>query len=400
MQYNDPAGGTASTVGTQIRTDHFHRKAIIDNKDEVVFTPMASTMEQPKNNGKTMKCFRYFPIIDDRNTATGGLNAAGATISNANLYGDSKNVGDMLAFKPVLTENDAEVNKVKMTRTVVEGNIENLGFFMSYTKDSIDFDSDADLMQHYMREMLNAAIKVSEELLQYDLLQAAEVIRYCGEATSDATITGNTGSTASLVTLKDLTAVTKILNANKTPMQTKLVTGSSLQDTKVIPRSRYAFISPDLSETIRKMKDSDNNNVFIPAEQYADAGNEKYVSARAKEIGAIREIRFFEYEEMKVYAAAGADVTTNGGYRSSDDSGTEKYDVYPILIVGDDSFVALTFQSNAKTQNFKIRHFKPEDIKTKSNPFQKEGLFSIEWWYGFLPKKPERIAVIKTVAEE
>ncbi|MDA3807074.1 MAG: hypothetical protein PF440_04090 [Thiomicrorhabdus sp.] len=49
MEYNDPLGGTASSVGPQIRTDYFHKKALIDLVKEKYFGPLANTISMPKH---------------------------------------------------------------------------------------------------------------------------------------------------------------------------------------------------------------------------------------------------------------------------------------------------------------------------------------------------------------
>ena len=45
--YNDPAGGTDSTIGTQFRTDHYAKKALIEPKKEQYFSPLADTVAMP-----------------------------------------------------------------------------------------------------------------------------------------------------------------------------------------------------------------------------------------------------------------------------------------------------------------------------------------------------------------
>ena len=51
-QYRDPINGVPSTIGTQIRTDFFQRKALIEEIKETYFGPLADTTTMPKNFGK------------------------------------------------------------------------------------------------------------------------------------------------------------------------------------------------------------------------------------------------------------------------------------------------------------------------------------------------------------
>lgn len=47
MNYNDPIGGTESSIGSQIRTDHFWKKALIEIKKEQYFSPLADVVSMP-----------------------------------------------------------------------------------------------------------------------------------------------------------------------------------------------------------------------------------------------------------------------------------------------------------------------------------------------------------------
>ena len=45
--YNDPAGGSASTVGPQARTDYYYKKALIAVRDKQYFMPLADVRAMP-----------------------------------------------------------------------------------------------------------------------------------------------------------------------------------------------------------------------------------------------------------------------------------------------------------------------------------------------------------------
>lgn len=64
--YNAPPGSLndpPSTVGKQIRTDYFYKKALIDAAKEQYFGQMADVRSMPKNMGKTIKQYHYLPIL-------------------------------------------------------------------------------------------------------------------------------------------------------------------------------------------------------------------------------------------------------------------------------------------------------------------------------------------------
>jgi len=47
QSYNDPLGGDPSSVGSQIRTDYFYKKALVEVAKEAYFGQMADTISMP-----------------------------------------------------------------------------------------------------------------------------------------------------------------------------------------------------------------------------------------------------------------------------------------------------------------------------------------------------------------
>lgn len=406
LNYNAPIDGQKSSIDSansdQMVTFFWLKKAIITARKEQYFSPLASTINMPKNYGKTIKVFEYIPLLDDRNVNDQGIDANGLTIANGNLYGSSKDVGTITNKLPVLTENGGRVNRVGFTRISREGSIHKFGFFTEFTQESLDFDSDADLMNHLSRELMNGAVQMTEAVLQKDLLAAAGVVLYAGAATADNQITGEvtaaTGGTpaipASLVSYANLMRLDQILTDNRTPTSTTIITGSRLIDTKVIGATRVAFVGSELVPLLKSMKDMFGNKAFIEIQHYADAG-----TLLNGEIGAIDKFRFVQVPEMLHWAGAGKAVVSNPGYRSSMNGGTERYDVYPILVLGDDSWSTIGFQTDGKTVKFSVMTKMPgRETADRNEPYGETGFSSIKWYYGILVKRPERIGMIKTVA--
>lgn len=394
LLYNAP-DGTPSTIDSasnnkQMQSFLYLKKAIIEAQRERFFMPLAtSNVSQPEHFGKTVKMHVYVPILSDLNVNDQGIDAQGAATANGNLYGSSRDIGTIKAKLPELSEQGGRVNRVGFTRLERSGSLHEYGFFFEFTKDSIQFDSDAQLMSHLSRELVNAAHEISEATLQMDLLAFAGVHVFAGNAQDMDEITGE-GATPSVVNYANLQRVTRLLTANRTPLHTKMVTGTRNVDTATIPAARIAYIGPDVSPLIKTIKDPFNNPAFIPAQKYA-AGT----SLVHGEIGSIDQLRFVEVPDMLHWAGAGADVDQNPGYL--EDSG--KYNVYPILIVGSESFNTIAFQSNGKTVKFNVITKMPgEQSADRSEPYGKLGFSSIRWYYGFLGLRPERVAVVYTVA--
>ena len=397
LNYNAPSDGQKSTIdGTgsdQMNTFFWLKKAIIESRKEQYFMPLASVTNMPKHYGKTIKVFEYVPLLDDRNINDQGIDASGATISNGNLYGSSKDVGNITAKLPVLTENGGRVNRVGFTRLQREGSIHKFGFFTEFTQEALDFDSDDGLKDHLSRELMNGAVQLTEAVLQKDLLAAAGVVLFAGAAVSDSEITGE-GATPSIVSYRNLMRLDQILTDNRTPTQTRVITGSRLIDTKVIGATRVMYVGSELVPLLKGMKDLFDNKAFIEIQHYADGGN-----LLNGEIGSIDKFRIIQVPEMLHWAGVGAAVGTNPGYRSSTVGGTEKYDVFPMLVVGDDSFTTIGFQTDGKSVKFSVMTKMPgRETADRNDPFGETGFSSIKWYYGILVKRPERIALVKTVA--
>lgn len=461
--------GQNSTIGKQLRTDMYQKKALIEAAKEQYFGQMADTIAMPKHMGKTIKRYHYLPMLDDANINDQGIDAAGAVITqektiiiiqpgledniytndyavgegansgaavtaaqakavtilgvkfgiagadyaakkaaaiaagyqviddaasvpiSGNLYGSSKDVGYISGKLPVLSEQGGRVNRVGFKRREIESNLNKFGFFDEYTQESLDFDTDEELEMHINREMVRAANEINEDLIQIDLLNAPGVIRFGGAAVSTNTVTGE-GTDVSLVTYEDLMRLSIELDDNRCPKNTKIITGTRMVDTKVVDAARFMFIGSELIPMVKKMKDLFNNPAFIGVQHYA-AGT----TVARGEIGQVGDFRIIVVPEMMHWAGAGATATAaNEGYRETGG----KYDVFPMLVVGDESFTTVGFQTDGKSVKFTITHKKPgKETADRNDPYGETGFMSIKWYYGFMALRPERIAVVKTVAE-
>lgn len=406
LNYNAPADGQKSSIDSassdQMNTFVWLKKAIITARKEQYFMPLANVTNMPKNFGKTIKVYEYIPLLDDRNINDQGIDANGVAIANGNLYGSSKDIGNILGKLPTLTENGGRVNRVGFTRIQREGSIHKFGFFYEFTQESLDFDSDDGLKEHLARELMTGAVQLTEAVLQIDLISAAGVVLFAGAATDDDEITGEVvpaagGSPeipASLVDYDDLMRLDQILTDNRTPTSTTIITGSRNIDTKVIGATRVLFVGSELAPLLKRMKDPFGNQAFIATQHYAAAG-----TLLNGEIGVIDKFRIVQVPEMLSWAGAGAEVDDNPGYRSSIKNGVERYDIFPMVCIGDDAFTTIGFQTDGKTVKFNVMTKMPgKETMDRNDPYGETGLSSIKWYYGILIKRPERIGLIKTVA--
>ena len=406
--------GTTSTIGAQARIDFYNKKALIAVRDKQYFMPLADVMAMPKHHGKTIKQDVYIPLLDDRNINDQGIDASGVTLDSTkwsgwtkvgvltgstyasesaantgagaggyvkqnygNLYGSAKDVGVIADRLPALTENGGRVNRVGFTRQQITGSLVKQGFFTEYTQESLDFDSDSELMSHITTEMVQGATELTEAALQVDLLNSASTTgtKYFMGGTTKVTTSG-------AATYTDLMNLSIALDNNKTPKQTKIISGSRMTDTKTVNGGRVMYIGPDLIPLVRKMKGIDPTSAvgsgFTSVEKYADAS-----TIINGEIGSVDQFRIVVVPEMLYDAGAGAAVA----------------DIYPMLVVGDGAFTTIGFQTDGKTVKFTTTHKKPgKDIADLNDPYGEKGFYSIKWYYGFMALRPERLGIIWTKA--
>ena len=311
---------------------------------------------------------------------------ATAQQGSGNLYGSSKDIGSFSGKLPVLSETGGRVNRVGFKRKELEGTFEKFGFFDEYTQESMDFDTDAELMTHINREMINGANEITEDSLQVDLINAAGVVRFAGDAINTVGM-----NQTDIVSYGDLMRLSIVLDNNRTPKHTKVITGTRMIDTRVLPAARIAYIGSELIPIFKKMKDLHLNPAFISIEKYAAGG-----MTVTGEIGAVDNFRIVVVPEMMKFAGAGADASGDATCYETNN----RFDVFPILVVGDESFTTIGFQTDGKSVKFKIYHKKPgEATADRNDPYGETGFMSIKWYYGFMILRGERIALLKTCAE-
>jgi len=373
----DPAGASRYAVGTGV--DAAAALAAAKTKAEDIFTNLGMSTTSYSSAKSAL-------------TSAGWTITEGSAVNNGgNLYGSSKDVGTIVGKLPAISETGGRVNRVGFTRVSIEASIENFGFFDEYTEDSVNFDNESDLMQHISREALRGANEMVEDMIQIDLLNGANVVFYGGTATSASELTGETGATPSTLDYETLVRVDAVLNENRCPQDTTIISGSRMVDTRTVGAARYAYVGAELKLNLLKMVDFHGEKAFIPVQQYASAGNVAH-----GEIGAIDHFRFIEVPKMLHWDGAGASVSNNAGYMESGG----KYNVYPMLVVGSGCFTTIGFQTDGENTKFKILHKAPgAAMASRNDPYGKVGFYSIQWWYGTMIFRPEWLACVKVVAE-
>lgn len=95
-----------------------------------------------------------------------------------------------------------------------------------------------------------------------------------------------------------------------------------------------------------------------------------------------------------------APTAATGGFYSDDTGGGDKYNVYPILVIGDGSFTTIGFSvKKGKGTKWSIINKMPgKETADINDPYGEIGFSSIKWWYGTMLLRPERIGLLPTLA--
>ena len=76
------------------------------------------------------------------------------------------------------------------------------------------------------------------------------------------------------------------------------------------------------------------------------------------------------------------------------------YNVHPMLILGPESFTTIGFRTNGKSFNFEIMKKMPGEATADAHhdPYGRHGFWSIQWTYGTMILRNERMLCIRSVA--
>ena len=424
-----PAGADNSSIGRQINDKFWSRAAVTEAKKIKTFSQLGDKLTQPKHYGDTIVKYHEIPILDERNINDQGIDANGVRMApgvwyaynpdgsritagtdadggqgfstrelawaaadavggtiksgNGNLFGGSKDLLIQNGSFPALTEEGGIVNQVGMKRLVIEAKVSEFGFFMSFTKRSLDMDTERGLLARYSRAIGETQGDVREAQIRNSLIGASEQNRvFAGDATSVDTIGGD-----DTLNFADLRMMDKALKDARSPKSTKLIDGSTKVGTTTVGKARYVYVGQEALATLEDMEHN-SKSVWTPVEDYAAAG-----TIAMDEIGRIGPFRFIEVEEMPRYAGQGAasagDPDEDNRYTTLGKDGTSHFDVFPVLFVGSGSFATVGFEGDVA----RVTTIMPK-ADAHNDVYGKKGAVSISWYYGIMYLHPEWIRQI------
>ena len=419
----DPA---TSTLGVQFNDKHWSRAAVIEAKKAKTFSQLGDKLTQPKHYGDKIVKYHEIPILDVRNINDQGIDANGVTMvagewytydangdkvgtfatyllaqdaivaatdgavelksGNGNLFGGSKDILVQNGSFPALAEEGGMINRVGMKRLTIEATVSEFGFYLSFTKKSLDMDTETGLLARYSRNVGETQGDIREAQIRNSLISKSEDNRvFAGDATALGEV-----SAEDTLTFADLRLMDQSLKEARSPKSTKLIDGSTKVGTTTVGKARYVYVGLEALPTLEDMQHN-SKDVWTPVEDYAAAG-----MVAMDEIGRIGAFRFIEVEEMPNYAGQGSNTTddTNrdgtAGTATTDDTTfnvtNDFYDVFPVLFVGSGSFATVGFEGDVA----RVTTIMPK-ADAHNDVYGKKGAVSISWYYGIMYLHPEWI---------
>lgn len=424
------ADGTVAGGGSHdnIRVDYYDRAAIKVAVADLIYGKFVDSKTQKRNTGKTFRISRFLHILDDANNNNQGLDGEGEVIGDTaglflntvyadlaaaaaakavydataegieaiannveplayevvngggNLYGSSRNVGDVVTALPLLAEGADRVNRVGVTRENFSCTLVRQGNFEEYT-DEVTMFSDHDMQMEYRTKLARLAIEVKDDNTQLGMLGAAGVRFYNTVVATPGLEDMGTADEDCRPTYDFFRKIVKRLKTNLAARNESMLTGSTKIGTTPINRAYYAIVHQDVVYDLEGIAE------FRAVHEYGYASN-----LATNEIGSLHETRFLETTRAMKYAGAGAAVTTNPGQQATGGF----YDVFPILYPTKGSYATVSL-AGAGAIKFKS---KAPGKATSSDPYGVKGLFSYNTWFAGLALQPEKLLVAYVTASE
>ena len=445
------SGGVTSTTIDRQFTDEFVTKAVVEvPKRKRIFSVRADRFTMPKNHGDKLSREVSYGMLDKRVLIDGNVDANTATIlqdvwyvvpkgskdiTSATAIFDTKDyfatgsyatwelaraaakaaaVADAGAGEEVVSGSGGIVNGeaayaategplVAMPETggvinllnhyskMVSANITFHGIGHKFSMRSVDLDSRTGLIARKIQYMADAVQDLKEMQVRRDLLAASHVNSIiCNAPENPGTDTVAEIDGLDVLTYQALEVLEQYLLKNDVPMDTEILTGVDLVDTKTVSDAWIMYVNSEVLPTLRAMKGPGDTLVWVPKEQYA-AGTE-LVDGEVGKIGSFRfvSVKDMEREYGAGVAVGGADDQANAATQASAYQTNGKYDVFTAMVIGDDSFTITGFGGN----NTSAKYIAPTADVHNDMHAQMAGI-AANWSYGMLVYRPERICSLR-----
>jgi N4-gp56 family major capsid protein len=323
--------------------------------------------------------------------------AAGTIRSGAgNIVGGDAAFAVASGSIPELPEEGGVVNLLNSSSKLVTAPVTFHGIGHKYTVRSVELDSRKGQVAQKIKDLSRATHELKEIQVMNAVIAATEANRMCASMTA-CSIGGM--KAPDILTYDALTAFEMELLRNDVPLETTLISGTTKIDTRTVEDGYVALINRELVPTLRKLKGPDGVTLAFKEKSTYAAGTELLDG----EVGAVGSFRFVVVPDLQKYAGAGAEAVPYADDEAAQADGYANkaegdkavanahksggyYDVFPIIVIGDDSFSTVGFTD----KNVTARHIPPVADVYNDMHAQVGGVAS-SWTFGFLNYRPERL---------
>jgi len=267
---------TSTDIDRQYNDKFWSKGAIREALRKRLFSQLGDRLTQPKNYGDEIVKERQLPILHPMNQLDGGVDATTATLLTSVFYAYDaagtlvgtfetrdyenatkaeeaakakagatgsvrNNAGsiyngdcDYAVVKgtfPSLTEEGGNVNGVNTKSITVKGNVNEFGLHMKFTQKAIDMDTRVGILAQKAKDLGEAKGDIFEAQVQSNLLAASAINRTFAGTVATSLKTCDRGA---VLTFADLRLMEQELKRLLVPRDTKIISGSTKVDTKVV----------------------------------------------------------------------------------------------------------------------------------------------------------------------
>ena len=437
---------TSNTIERQFKPENVLKAVVEFPKAKRPFSKMATAHAMPKNNGDTVTQEIRHGMMAEDNVVAGGIDASHATLAIGNIYSNNGNLfkveeyvranngdwdaaveaakadaeadGGIKEFSPdgiiygksnfaayqgeilPLPEEGGVLNGFIAKSTLVSAKLSWHMIHTKYTDRSVNLDSRVGMIARHISDLGDVLAEAKEGQLQASLQKQANTRRMI--STTDAGVTSiDQIDGMDVLSYEALEQLVMELQNNRCPMESEMLTGVDLVDTKTVTGGYIMFVNREVEMTLKRLKGPGGVIAWTPLHQYA-ANLESMGGAIEGEIGMLDgiAIRFVVVENLQIEKGMGEEVGSDNDAANADtqaksyktyDKVNDKhyYDVFSGLIVGADSFSITGFGYNST---------RAEHVPPKRDVYHdltgQVGAVVADWSYAFLCTRPERIVKI------
>ena len=439
---------TSDTIERQFTPEYVLKAVIEMPKKKRPFSAMASVFAMAKNHGDTVTQEVRHGMMEEGNVLAGGIDSEHATLSIGKIYasngltydveeylieaGQDWNAAYALALADVaaasatvtsyepsgiingrsnlaaytgaflpLPEEGGILNGFKAKSTLISASLSWHMVHTKYTTRSIDLDSRVGMLARHISDLGDVVADAKEGQLQAALQTVANTNRTISTS-NPLTILPSQIDGLDVLTFEVMEQYALDLQDADVPMDTELIKGIDLQDTLTVSDAYIAYVNRAVLPTLTRMKGADGSTIaWIDKKHYA-AGTELIDG----EVGTVDGLpfRFVVVDNLQVERGAGevvgsandgANAATGASAYSTRDMGTDntgatsRYDVYSMLVIGDDSFSVTGFGYNST----KAVHIAPKRDNHNDMTASVGGVVA-DWSFALLAYRPERVSKI------